>query len=94
MTTYQLIRQIEDREARQLAEGDKVAEMIRELKDIEHRELYGLPLGYHTPASANWSYRVELVRYGGLDFQVVKSFGRIIHAAYVSIFNYDREGGE
>lgn len=91
MTTYQLIKEIEKREDYQLQEYDKVADMIKELKNIEHKELYGIPMGYHTPQGANWSYRVELISYGGLTFEVVKAFGHIMHAAYVSLYDYERE---
>lgn len=92
MTGYQRIKEIETRETYQLKDGGKVADMIKELKAIEHKELYGLPIDYHAPAGANWCYRIELVAYGGLTFLTVKSFGHIIHAAYTSLYNYEREG--
>lgn len=89
MTAYQRIKQIEKREAYQLAANDEITKDIEKLKNIEHLELFGYPIDYHTPQGANWSYRIELVQFNGRTYEVVKSFGHIIHACYTSLFNYE-----
>ena len=90
MTTYKLMQQIKSREAYQLQEHDYIASCIQKLKgDI--RDLSGLNLGYHTPASANRSYSVELIQYKGAHFEIIKRFGEVIHACYVSIPVYEEE---
>lgn len=90
MTTYQLMQQIKEREAYQLQEEDYIKHCIEELKN-DKRDLYGLSLGYHRPASANWGYEVELIQYKGQHFEIIKRFGQILHACYVSIQVYEKE---
>lgn len=93
MTTYQLIKQIEAREAYQLADGGEIADDIRAIKE-DRREFNGLGLGYHVPAGANWGYSVELIGYNGRHYEIVKRFGQALHVAYTSLYNYEREGAE
>ena len=92
MTTYKLMKQILRREHYQLTldKDDHIAKLIQELKG-DNRDLQGLPLGYHTPSGANWSYEVQLIIYEGVTFEVIKRFGEVIHAAYVSLPNYERK---
>ena len=89
MTANQRIKQIKQREEYQIAANDEITAEIKKLKEIEHAELYGYPIDYHTPAGANWCYRIELVMFNGRTYEVVKSFGRIIHACYTSLYNYE-----
>ena len=89
MTANQRIKQIEKREQYQLEYNDEISAEIKKLKSIEHKELYGYPLDYHTPAGANWSYQIEMIMFNGRTYEVVKCFGHIIHACYTSIYNYE-----
>lgn len=89
MTANQRIKEIEKREAYQLDYNDEIAEDIKKLKAIEHKELYGIPMDYHTPAGANWCYRIELVSFNGRLYETVKAFGKIIHACYDALENYE-----
>lgn len=62
MTGYQRIKQIAKREQYQLECNDEVAKDIEKLKNIEHIELYGYPIDYHTPAGALYNlpcYRTD-----------------------------------
>ena len=87
MTTYERIKNIKAREAYQLAEHDEIARQIIELKE-SHKDFSGYSIGYHVPSGCNWGYGVELISYKGSMFEVVKVFGEVRHAAYVSIYNY------
>ena len=88
MTNYKQIKEIEKIEAIQLADNDEIAEEIKKLKEC-HRQLNGITIGYHTPAGANWAYVIEIISYNGRIYKTVQVFGRIQHAAYMSIMNYE-----
>lgn len=47
-------------------------------------QVNGEQIAYFTPASANWSYRVELVKRGGELYEVVTVFGGV--KAYRQLF--------
>ena len=84
------MKEIEQRERCQLDAGDFIAKEIEELKN-DRREFNGYQIGYHIPAGANWAYMVELIRYNGRFYEIVKVFGQVRHAAYVSLTNYEKE---
>lgn len=89
-TVYQKIKEIEQRERYQLDAGDFIAKENEALKN-DRREFNGYQIGYHIPAGANWAYMVELIRYNGRFYEIVKVFGQVRHAAYVSLTNYEKE---
>lgn len=91
MTTYERIKAIKQREEYQLLEHDEIAKDILYLKNDEKRSYNGYNIGYHAPASANWGYDVEIISFNGRLYEIVKQFGTIKHAAYISIYNYYKE---
>lgn len=76
------------------ADIDAIFEWCEKYADDEARELIGKQpsvhnIAYFTPAQANWSYQVGLVKYKNNFYEVVLVFGEVRAVRLCQVPSYD-----